>query len=67
MKLTKEQKSNEEIVQSVDVELNEEQLELVAGGIVDDGSGGGCTEPFIKFKNLSDIILPPAPGDYESI
>lgn len=32
MKLTKEQKANEETVQSVDVELNEEQLEVVAGG-----------------------------------
>lgn len=38
----------------VDVELNEEELELVAGGVVDDGSGNGCTggsqmEPW-KFK-----------------
>jgi hypothetical protein len=33
MKLTKEQKANEETVQSVDVELNEEQLEVVAGGV----------------------------------
>ena len=32
MKPTKEQKSNEEIIQTVDVELNEEQLEVVAGG-----------------------------------
>jgi len=27
----------------LDAELNEEQLEFVAGGIWDDGSGGGCT------------------------
>ena len=35
MKLTKEQKTKEKIVQSVDVELNEEQLEIVAGGSID--------------------------------
>jgi predicted RNase H-related nuclease YkuK (DUF458 family) len=33
MKLTKEQKPSEELAQSVDVELNEEQLEVVAGGV----------------------------------
>jgi len=33
MEITKEQKENEETVQSIDVELNEEQLEVVAGGI----------------------------------
>ena len=35
MKLTKEQKSNEEVVPAVDVELNEEQLETVSGGSTD--------------------------------
>jgi hypothetical protein len=51
-KTDKEQKPNAEIMRGVDVELNEEQLEVVSGGvdgigdvvgIVDDGSGGGCT------------------------
>ena len=32
MKPTKKQKLNEEVVPAVDVELNEEQLEIVAGG-----------------------------------
>jgi hypothetical protein len=32
MKTLKEQKSDEEVVQAVDVELNEEQLDVVAGG-----------------------------------
>jgi hypothetical protein len=37
MKPTKEQKSNEEIIPAVDVELNDEQLDVVAGGgIIDD-------------------------------
>ena len=35
MKPTKEQKPNEEIIQTVDVELNEEQLEAVSGGSTD--------------------------------
>lgn len=59
MKLTKEQKSNVEIVPSVDVELNEEQLDIVSGGVMDDGSGNGCTGPFIKFKTLPDVISLP--------
>jgi transcription antitermination factor NusA-like protein len=32
MEFTQEQKPNVEIVQAVDVELNEEQLDVVAGG-----------------------------------
>ena len=35
MKPTKEQKPNEEIIQTVDVELNEDQLETVSGGSTD--------------------------------
>lgn len=45
MKLTKEQKPTVEPVPSVDVELNEEQLEIVAGGI-----DGDCTGPPIWGK-----------------
>ena len=48
MKLTKEQKANEAVVPTVDVELNEEQLETVAGGSI---------HP-IKFP---PIFLPPSP------
>ena len=42
MKLLKEQKPNENIVETVDVELNEEQLEAMAGGVTD-GIVDGCT------------------------
>ena len=42
MKPIKEQKTNEEVVPAVDVELNEEQLEVVSGG-----KGG---------KGLTDLI-----------
>jgi hypothetical protein len=66
MKNLKEQKPNAEVVQAVDVELNEEQLDVVAGGIVDRGDGTGCTggPDLIKFK---DQILPPAPSGDEFI
>ncbi|MBB6002522.1 hypothetical protein [Arcicella rosea] len=48
MEPAKEQKSNEEIVQAVDVELNEEQLEIVAGGAGD---------PLKRIKDfIGDII-----------
>ena len=53
MKFTKEQKSNSETVPAVDVELSDEQLEVVAGGvyiipisnggIIGGEDGGGCT------------------------
>lgn len=42
MKFTKEKKSNEEIVQTLDVELNEEQLDTVSGGVTE-GIVDGCT------------------------
>jgi hypothetical protein len=63
MKNLKEQKPNAEVMKAVDVELNEEQLDVVAGGIVDRGDGTGCTDPFNKFTKFMDIILPPAPVD----
>ena len=57
MKPTKEQKSNEEIIQTVDVELNEEQLETLAGGIVDRGDGTGCTGGTV-YNPIKDILDP---------
>ena len=59
MEFSQEQKTYAEIVPSVDVELNEEQLDIVSGGVMDDGSGNGCTGPFIKFKTLPDVISLP--------
>ena len=59
MEFSQEQKSYAEIVPSVDVELNEEQLDIVSGGVMDDGSGNGCTGLFIKFKTLPDVISLP--------
>ena len=71
MKLTKEQKSNEEVVPAVDVELNKEQLDVVSGGCWENGTGGGSlpNSPIkpIKPINFPDVILPPAPGTDESI
>ena len=52
MKLTKEQKANEAVVPTVDVELNEEQLEAVAGG----------TFPWLLVTNFP-IILTTQGGD----
>ncbi len=63
IKTSKRAKPNKEILQSVNVDLKEEQLQLVAGGIVDDDSNWGCT----KFRKLPDIILLPTPSDYESL
>ena len=63
MKNLKEQKPDAEIVKAVDVELNEEQLEIVSGGVWGDGNGGGCTPTFPwESKKLPDVILPFVPG-----
>ena len=35
-----------------DIELNEEQLDVIAGGI----DGGGCTEPYNPIKDLFDPL-----------
>lgn len=69
MKTSKEQKPDVEIVQAVDVELNEEQLDVVAGGVMDRGDGTGCISPVFPIKpvkpiqpiSLPDIFLPFAP------
>jgi hypothetical protein len=61
MKFTKEQKPKAETVSAVDVELNDEQLETLAGGIVDRGDGIGCTGGTIF--NPKDIILTTYPTD----
>ena len=73
MKNLKEQKSDAEVVQAVDVELNEEQLDVVSGGVWGDCTGGGL--PIFPVKPINpigpipfpDVILPPAPGTDESI
>lgn len=49
METSKEQKPNAEVVQAVDVELNEEQLDVVAGG-------GNPLKDFIK--DVIDILIP---------
>lgn len=67
MKNLKEQKPDAEIVQAVDVELNEDQLDVVSGGIVDRGDGTGCIGGLFDFTKFKDIILPPAPTGEESI
>ena len=69
MKNLKEQKPDAEVVQAVDVELNEEQLDVVSGGVWGDCTGGGF--PIFPIKpikpiSLPDVILPPAPGTDES-
>ncbi len=67
MKNLKEQKPDVENVQAVDVELNEEQLDVVSGGVID-GSNGGCIPTFPwESKKLPDVILPFAPDANESI
>ena len=66
MKNLKEQKPNVENVQAVDVELNEEQLDVVSGGVWGDCTGGGLPILPIKPISLPDVILPPAPGVDES-
>jgi hypothetical protein len=67
MKTLKEQTPNAEVVQAVDVELNQEQLDVVAGGVID-GSGGGCIPTFPwESKKLPDAILPFAPDVIENI
>lgn len=35
---------------SVDLELNENQLDAVAGGIIGGEYGGGCTGPILPLK-----------------
>jgi len=68
MKNLKEQKPNEEVVQAVDVELNEEQLDVVSGGVWGDCTGGGLPIfPIKPIKGFPDVILPPAPSTDESI
>lgn len=61
MKFAEEQKPTEENVQAkpntVDVELNEDQLEAVAGGGVKFPGGGGFLNPII----VGPIIDLPAP------
>lgn len=70
MKNLKEQKPNAEVVQAVDVELNEEQLDVVAGGVWGDCTGGtfpiSPTNP-VKPTGFPDVILPPALGINESM
>lgn len=56
MEFTKEQKSNKEIVPAVDVELNDKQLELVAGGVWGGIDGGGCTDPLNPIKDLLEPL-----------
>lgn len=71
MKNLKEQKPDAEAVKAVDVELNEEQLDVVSGGVWGDCTGGGTFPIFpikpIKPINFPDVILPPAPGTDESV
>ncbi len=56
MKNLKEQKPNVENVQAVDVELNEEQLDVVSGGVWGDCTGGGL--PIFPIKPIKPISLP---------
>lgn len=71
MKNLKEQEPDVEInnsakaKKSVDVELNEDQLELVAGGVME--GPNGCCVPFPDFINFPDEFLPKAPDIDESI
>jgi hypothetical protein len=67
MKTSKEQKQNVENVKAVDVELNEEQLDVVAGGVWGDCTGGSFPILPIKPVRLPDVILPFAPDANESI
>ncbi|MBB6002521.1 hypothetical protein [Arcicella rosea] len=57
MKSTEKQTSNPEIVPVIDEELNEEQLEILAGGIVDKGDGTGCTGGTI-YNPIKDLLDP---------
>ena len=44
-------------VQQLDSELNEDQLEAVAGGVWDPtGSGGGCTGPIVTFPGFPPLL-----------
>ena len=56
MKNLKEQKPNVENVQAVDVELIEEQLDVVSGGVWGDCTGGGL--PIFPIKPIKPISLP---------
>jgi hypothetical protein len=56
MKNLKEQKPNVENVQAVDVELNEEQLDVVSGGVWGDCTGGGL--PIFPIKPIKPVSLP---------
>lgn len=40
----------------VDTELNEEQLDVVAGGVWGGIDGGGCTDPYNPIKDLFDPL-----------
>jgi hypothetical protein len=68
MKNLKEQKQNVENVQAVDVELNGEQLDVVAGGVWGGIDGGGCTPTFPwETKSMPDVIVPKAPDVIENL
>lgn len=62
MENLKESESKVEDVKVVDVELNEEQLEAVSGGVWGDCIGGPKPVFPIKPIKFPDVILPPAPG-----
>jgi hypothetical protein len=67
MKNLNEQKPDTEVVQAVDVELNEEQLDVVAGGVWGDCTGGSIPTFPTKPTGFPDVRLPHAPDANESV
>jgi hypothetical protein len=65
MKFSKKQKTDVENAQSADVELSEEQLDVVSGGVIE--GPNGCCISLPDFVKLPDEFLPKAPDVKEYI